>query len=99
MAGDCLKRAGESKQAIAAFSLAVETFEGTYAYRSALEMARLFRKQKETAKSDAAYQLAFKELSKPKEKQDDFPSLLKYLMNMEPRYSSLVHGSEVLHTR
>jgi hypothetical protein len=34
---------------------------------------------------------------KPKEKYDDFPTLLKYLMNTDPSFSFLVRGAPVLH--
>jgi TolA-binding protein len=78
MVGDCLKRAGETEKAAAAFSLAAETFAGTYdAYRSALENARLWRKQSDVKKSDVAYQLAYQELLKqPEEKQESLDVLL-----------------------
>lgn len=33
---------------------------------------------------------------KPRQKYDDFPTLLKYLMNYEPRFSWLYHGAPVI---
>ena len=36
---------------------------------------------------------------KPKDKNDDFPTLLKYLMNYEPDYNMLLNGAPVIKTR
>lgn len=35
----------------------------------------------------------------PKDKDDDMPTLLKYLMNFEPRFEALARGDTVIHTR
>jgi len=35
----------------------------------------------------------------PKDKDDDFPTLLKYLMNSNPTYQMLLHGPQVIKTR
>lgn len=36
---------------------------------------------------------------KPKDKNDDFPTLLKYLLNYQPEYGMLVNGAKVIKTR
>lgn len=36
---------------------------------------------------------------KPKDKNDDFPTLLKYLLNYEPNYNMLMHGAPIIKTR
>jgi hypothetical protein len=35
----------------------------------------------------------------PKDKEDDFPTLLKYLLNSEPSYDILTRGAQVIRTR
>ena len=36
---------------------------------------------------------------KPKDKNDDFPTLLKYLLNYQPNYDMMLHGAPILQTR
>ena len=36
---------------------------------------------------------------KPKDKNDDYPTLMKYLLNADPTFNWMLHGATVLHRR